>query len=47
MQERIYTTMTDDDVPLKDMIFEALENCHDTDLLDLVYKLLITDTPQK
>lgn len=30
-----------DDVPLKKMIGQALEKCHDTELLDLIYKLLI------
>lgn len=36
-----------DDVPLKNLIAQALENCHDNDLLDLVYKLLIFETPTK
>ena len=35
-----------DDVPLKNMIVEALESCHDNDLLDLIYKLLIFETPE-
>ena len=35
-----------DDVPLKNMIIQALENCHDTELLDLIYKLLIYETPE-
>lgn len=34
-----------DDVPLKHMIEQALENCHDTDLLDLIYKLIVHETP--
>ena len=35
-----------DEIPLKNMIAQALENCHDTELLDLIYKLLIYDTQQ-
>lgn len=31
------------DLAIKGLISEALEVCTDTDLLDLVYKLLITD----
>jgi hypothetical protein len=29
---------------LKSMISQALENCHDVDLLDLIYKLIISET---
>jgi hypothetical protein len=36
-----------DDVPLKNLIAQALENCHDNDLLDLVYKLLSYEEPTK
>jgi hypothetical protein len=36
-----------DVVPLKNLIAEAVENCHDSDLLDLIYKLLIYDAPSK
>ena len=32
---------------LKEMIAQALENCHDTELLDLIYKLLIYDKPKE
>ena len=32
---------------LKTLVTEALENCHDTELLDLIYKLLICDSPTK
>lgn len=35
-----------EEVPLKNLIAQALENCHDNDLLDLVYKLLIFETPE-
>lgn len=28
---------------LRELIVKALEQCKDTDLLDLVYKILITD----
>ena len=33
-----------DTLALRQLIKEALEECTDTDLLDLVYKLLITET---
>lgn len=33
-----------DDVPIKELITQAIEKCHDADLLDLVYKLLICET---
>ena len=33
-----------DTLALRQLIKEALEECTDTDLLDLVYKLLITDS---
>ena len=33
-----------DEIPLKNLITEALENCHDTELLDLIYKLIICET---
>ncbi len=36
-----------DDIPLKNLIAQALENCTDCELLDLVYKLLIFETPTK
>ena len=29
-----------DEIPLKNLIAQALENCTDCELLDLVYKLL-------
>lgn len=29
---------------IKKLIIEQLENCHDEDLLDLVYKLLISES---
>jgi hypothetical protein len=32
--------------PLKELIVKALELCTDTDLLDLVYKLLLSDVIQ-
>ncbi len=33
-----------DDIPiLRQMIVQAADQCHDPDLLDLVYKLLTTD----
>ena len=32
--------------PLKELIVKALELCADTDLLDLVYKLLLSDVIQ-
>lgn len=39
--------MNDSDaVPLKEMIAQALENCADLDLLDLVYKLLAESVPK-
>ena len=36
-----------DDVPIKELIAQALQNCHDADLLDLIYKLLIYDAPEE
>ena len=33
-----------DDIPLKDLIIQALETCADLSLLDLVYKLFVYDT---
>lgn len=36
-----------DEIPLKDLITHAVENCHDTDLLDLIYKLLICATSEE
>lgn len=36
-----------DPLPLKDLILQALEKCIDPELLDLVYKLLISDAPTK
>ncbi len=35
--------MDDPDGALKALIEKALDECHDTDLLDLIYKLLICD----
>lgn len=35
-----------DDVPLKNVVAQAVEKCEDTDLLDLIYKLLIYETSQ-
>jgi hypothetical protein len=34
-----------DETPLKELIIQALENCQDSLLLDLVYKLIIYNTP--
>jgi hypothetical protein len=33
----------DDSVPLRLMIVEAVNECNDADLLDLIYKLLVYD----
>lgn len=35
-----------DDIDLKPLIVQALENCTDNDLLDLIYKLLIFESPE-
>ena len=35
-----------DILPIKEMITKALELCDDADLLDLVYKLLLSNTMQ-
>ena len=32
--------MEDSELPLKELIEKALNDCHDPDLLDLIYKLL-------
>ena len=36
-----------DDVPIKALIAQALENCTDSELLDLIYKLLIFESPEQ
>lgn len=46
-QERIKNMDDLDPLPLKDLILQALEKCIDPELLDLVYKLLISDAPTK
>lgn len=33
----------DDSVPLRLMIIEAVNECNDAELLDLIYKLLVYD----
>lgn len=33
-----------EEIPLKELIAQALKNCHDTDLLDLIYKMIIYDS---
>ena len=35
--------MDADDVDVKDLILLALKECHDAELLDLIYKLLVSD----
>jgi hypothetical protein len=35
--------MEDDGIPIKKLIEEALNECQDLDLLDLVYKLLTSN----
>jgi hypothetical protein len=34
-----------DDVPLKNMIKKAIDTCTDSDLLDLIYKLIVYEAP--
>ena len=34
--------MEDDEITIKSLVEEALKECNDADLLDLIYKLLIT-----
>lgn len=36
-----------DDQTLKDLIAQALENCTDCELLDLIYKLLVFESPEQ
>ena len=35
--------MEDDELSLKELIEKALAECHDADLLDLIYKLLASN----
>lgn len=35
-----------DGITMKEMIAQALENCADIDLLDLIYKLLLSEEAQ-
>ena len=35
--------MDDPEAAIKDLIEKAINECHDSDLLDLVYKLLVYD----
>lgn len=36
-----------DDQTLKDLIAQALENCTDNELLDLIYKMLIFESSEQ
>ena len=35
--------MEDDEISIKDLIKEALEDCKDIELLDIIYKLLVSN----
>lgn len=39
--------MNDDAPALIEMIVQALEDCTDVDLLDLIYKLILSEVPQE
>lgn len=39
--------MEDDDSAMRKLIVSALNECHDAELLDLVYKLLVYETVEQ